>query len=371
MKIQCTKEELLTGLILTGNIVSEKQTIPILSNILIETKDNQILISATDLKIGMEYTFNTKVIEQGSITLPSKKITSIIRELPNQLITLSTDDKNIASIECGKSNFKVMGLPKDEFPTIPEITEKEIIIPQRKFKDIFRKTVFAISTDISRYILMGLYCKIKDKKLTFVATDCRRLSYISYELETEIPSEKEIIIPGKIVMELLKVLKDDEKENIAVIIGEKEISFKCENIKYVAQLIDGAYPDYKQVIPSEFNVELLLNKDEFYGIIKRASVLSDKGISRVRIDLKENKLNFSVKVPDFGEFKEDLDVQYAGDDISIGFNPLFIMDALKNIDEDEIKFKITDSTSMGIGRRAGVISTTDNFIYVIMPMDLE
>lgn len=372
MKIKCAKDSLLKGLSLINNIVNDKQTIPVLANVLIDATERQTKLAATDLKISMECEFNAEIVEPGAITVSAKKLMNIIRELPNQLITLSVDENFVVQISCGKSHFKIMGISKDEFPNIPDIEEQEIVLTQKELKTFLKRTSFSMSNESGRYVLNGLFMKVKDKEMILVSTDCRRLSFVSKTLEEKVKGEYNMIIPAKMVMELQRVLADQDQEaKVVIVLGEKEISFKMEGVRYIAQLIEGHYPSYEEVIPPDANCILELNKEEFYGILRRAAVLIHQNVTRIRLNIKENKIYFSSKVPSLGEFKEDIDVQYEGEEIIIGFNPIFLMDVLKNTDEEKITFSISGSNSEGLARRAGMITTGDDFVHVIMPMDLS
>ena len=366
MKIKFTKDNILKSLSSVSNIVSEKHTIPVLANVLIEATENKTTLIATDLKISVEHGFIAEIVEEGSITVPAKRFISIIKELPDQIITMSVDKNNHVSILCGKSNFKIIGISKDEFPNIPNIIDEEVCLPQKVIKDLIKKTYYSMSNDSSNFVLNGLFFSIKGKDIIFVSTDRRRLAFAKKEMDAVQKIEKSIVIPAKMVNELQRILKDEG--DVKIIFGEKEILFKIDDIKYISQLLDGQFPNYKQVIPdSEPICNIEINKEEFYGIVKRASVLTEKVVSKVRVDIKENKLYFSSKIPELGEFKEDIDVAYDEEEISIALNPQYILDALKNMEEETLNLKI----SKFLEKNVAIIAIADTFMCIVMPMELS
>ena len=369
MQIKCQKDQLLKGLSYVTNIVNEKPSISILSNILINASDNTTQLAATDLKISVEYSFLSDVPEAGSITVPAKKMQNIIRELPNDLITIKADEQNNVEISCGKSKYKIIGVTTDEFPTLPKVNASKIQLPQKMLKDVLSKTTFSMSNDASRYVLNGLFCSAASDEIIFVSTDCRRMSMITKKIKTGLTEEKKFIIPSKMVSELMRVLNNDG--DLFITIGAKELAFNLDELQYVCQLIDGHYPNYKQVIPENDPLSVFsLNINELYSIIRRASVLMDKNISRIKLDFNDNKINFSANVPELGDFHESIDTPYEKDQITMGFNPQYFMDILKNVDTEDIQFKICCYNTKDTDKKVGILTTGQDDLFLIMPMEL-
>ena len=365
MEVKITKETLLKGIQTVQNAVSQKSGLPILLNILFETlKDNKIRLIATDLEIGIISTINTEVQEEGAVSIPAKKISDIVKELPNEKINLSAKKNNQITIKCEKSIFKIMGLPKEEFPKVPELVDKDsLILPQKLLKAMLNMTSFAISKDETRYVLNGILFLATEKSLCLVATDGRRLALIERELPKPGGLKKKVIVPAKAVSELMRILKDEGEVKISF--SENQLSFELDDTLLITRLIEGEYPNFEQVIPKEIQNKLRLNKDRFYSATKRASLLSTPDSQSVKLDVLKNKLIISKNAQDGSESREEVDCSYSGEEMTMGFNPTYLMDALKNIDEEEIGFELTSPDKPGVIRAGG-----NSYIYIILPMQL-
>ncbi|MFM8364801.1 MAG: DNA polymerase III subunit beta [Verrucomicrobiota bacterium] len=361
MKLAVTKEALLEGLLRTQNVVSNRPTLPILTNALLEAADDGLWITTTDLEVGIRCRVEARVEKTGSTTIPARKLVSIIRELPASEIILDVDSKNVASIRCGASFFKVYGLPKEEFPVFPEPKEtKSLTIRQSELKDGLRKTSYAISTDEARYVLNGILFSLFENKLTLVATDGRRLALFDSDLEFPKSDEGEFILPTKAVTELQRLLGDEG--DVVISNSPNLVSFEVSGAKLVSKLVEGNYPNYRQVIPGEARERITLEREAFLNCVRRVSILSSDKTSSVRLNFTRNTLDITANTPEVGEAKESMSINYKGADISIAFNPEFLMDPLRNLSNDEIFLELIDEMS------PGVIKIATPFLYVIMPM---
>jgi DNA polymerase-3 subunit beta len=361
MKLAVTKEALLEGLLRTQNVVSNRPTLPILTNALLEATDDGLWITTTDLEVGIRCRVEARVEKTGSTTIPARKLVSIIRELPASEIVLDVDSKNVASIRCGASFFKVYGLPKEEFPAFPDPKEtKSLTIRQSELKDGLRKTSYAISTDEARYVLNGILFSLFENKLTLVATDGRRLALFDSDLEFPKSDEGEFILPTKAVTELQRLLGDDG--DVVISSSTNLVSFEIDGAKLVSKLVEGNYPNYRQVIPGEARERIGLEREAFLNCVRRVSILSSDKTSSVRLNFTRNMLDITANTPEVGEAKESMSINYKGADISIAFNPEFLMDPLRNLSNDEIFLELIDEMS------PGVIKIATPFLYVIMPM---
>ncbi len=361
MKLAVTKDALLEGLLRTQNVVSNRPTLPILTNALLEAGEDGLWITTTDLEVGIRCRVEARVEKTGATTIPARKLVSIIRELPASEILLEVDSKNIASIRCGASFFKVYGLPKEEFPAFPEPKEsKTLSIRQSELKDGLRKTSYAISTDEARYVLNGILFSLFENKLTLVATDGRRLALFDSDLEFPKSDEGEFILPTKAVTELQRLLGDDG--DVVISSSTNLVSFEVDGAKLVSKLVDGNYPNYRQVIPGEARERIGLEREAFLNCVRRVSILSSDKTSSVRLNFTRNMLDITANTPEVGEAKESMSINYKGADISIAFNPEFLMDPLRNLPNDEIFLELIDEMS------PGVIKIATPFLYVIMPM---
>jgi DNA polymerase-3 subunit beta len=361
MKCVIAREALLSGLQLVQNVVSTRTTLPILGNALLQAVDGKLIISTTDLDTGIRASVDAEISKGGATTLPARRLFSIIRELPAAELTLEVDSKQIATITSGASFFRIMGLPEEDFPPFPKGDgAKTFKIPQGVFRDMLKRTAYAISTDESRYVLNGVLLSFKDNKLSLVATDGRRLALVEQDLEFPKGSEVEAILPTKAVQELQRILRDEEPLSIGI--AENQVSFDLGSTFLYSKLIEGNYPNYKQVVPAEAKERIILEREIFLNAVRRVALLSSEKSNSVKLIFSKNNLDITANTPEVGEAKESLPINYKGKDFSIAFNPEFLMDPLRNIEADEIFFDFIDELS------PGVIKYKRPFLYVIMPM---
>ena len=361
MKFNATKEKILEGLQQVQNVVSTRTTLPILSNVLLQAKEGTVNLTTTDLDVGVRGGFEANVDKAGATTLPARRLFTIIRELPSSEISVEIDGKNAASIRSGQSFFKILGLPEEEFPPLPKFENAKVVtMRQKDLRDGLRKTAYAISTDETRYVLNGVLFSFKENKLTLVATDGRRLAMVDIELEFPRSHEADIIIPTKAVTELQRLLTDDGDVKISV--GTGQIAFDLNNTLLVSKLIEGNYPNYKQVIPSEAKERVTLERETFLNSLRRVSLLASDKSNSIKLNFSKNNIEITANTPEVGEARESLPVVYKGRDFSIAFNPEFLMAPLRNLTEDEIFFDLIDEMS------PGVLKIQTPFLYVLMPM---
>lgn len=359
MKIAVQRETLLGALQIVQNVVSTRTTLPILGNVLMKAENGSLSLATTDLDTGIRTEIETTIEKSGSITLPARRLFSIIRELGANEVTLEVDAKQSASIKAGNSFFKIMGLPEEDFPPFPKAEGASIFkMEQKTFRDMLRKTSYAMSSDESRYVLNGALLSFKENKLTVVATDGRRLALVDQEMETT--NELDAILPSKAVNELLRTLTDEGDVEIAL--SENQVSFVLGRTTLVSKLIEGNYPNYRQVIPSETNERVTIERELLLSSVRRVSLLAGEKSNSVKFGFRKNELEISANTPDVGEAKETLAVKYSGKEFSTAFNPNYLADPLRVLGTDEVFFDFTDELS------PGVIRYNKPFLYVIMPM---
>jgi DNA polymerase-3 subunit beta len=364
MKFSATKEKLLEGLQQVQNVVSTRTTLPILSNVLLQAKNGNVHLTTTDLDVGVRGSFEASVEKGGATTLPARRLFTIIRELPSSEISVEVDGKNAASIRSGQSFFKILGLPEEEFPPLPKFENAKVVtMRQKDLRDGLRKTSYAISTDETRYVLNGVLFSFKENKLTLVATDGRRLAMVDIEMEFPRSHEADIIVPTKAVTELQRLLKDGGDLKISV--GTGQIAFDLNNTLLVSKLIEGNYPNYKQVIPSEAKERVTLERETFLNSLRRVSLLASDKSNSIKLNFSKNNIDITANTPEVGEAKESLPVQYKGRDFSIAFNPEFLMAPLRALTEEEIFLDLIDEMS------PGVLKIQTPFLYVLMPMRIS
>lgn len=361
MKFSISKEALLDGLQKVQHVVSTRTTLPILSNVLLVAENGKLTLTTTDLDVGITGSVEAKVDKAGATTLPAKKLVNIIRELPASEVEISVDAKNVASISCGPSFFKIIGLGQDDFPPLPDFEgAKEYRIPQDLLRNGLKKTVYAISTDETRYVLNGIYTSFREGKLTLVATDGRRLAMIENDLDFPASQEIDVIVPTKAVQELLRLLGDSGE--VLVRLSGSQISFAIGEHLLVSKLIEGNYPNYRQVIPGDSSERVELPREAMLETVRRVSLLSSDKSNSVKLVFSDNKVEVTANSPDVGEARETLEVPYDGKDLQIAFNPEFLKAPLQNLSEETVYLDLIDEMSPGVVRIEGT------FLYVIMPM---
>jgi DNA polymerase-3 subunit beta len=364
MKFSATKEKLLEGLQQVQNVVSTRTTLPILSNVLLQAKGGEVHLTTTDLDVGVRGAFEASVEKDGATTLPARRLFTIIRELPSSEVSIEVDGKNAASIRSGQSFFKILGLPEEEFPPLPKFDSAKVVtIRQKDLRDGLKKTSYAISTDETRYVLNGLLFSFKENKLTLVATDGRRLAMVDIELEFPKSHEADIIVPTKAVTELGRLLTEDGEVKVSV--GSGQIAFDLNNTLLVSKLIEGNYPNYKQVIPTETKERVTLERETFLNSLRRVSLLASDKSNSIKLNFSKNNIDITANTPEVGEAKESLPVAYKGRDFSIAFNPEFLMAPLRALGEDEVFLDLIDEMS------PGVLKIQTPFLYVLMPMRIS
>jgi len=355
---------MLEGLSIVQNVVSTRTTLPILSNVLLQASDGEIRLTTTDLDVGVRGSVEAQVERTGATTLPARRLFSIVRELPAAEIYFDVDSKNLASIRSGSSYFKINGLPEEEFPPLARFDEAKVFaIAQKQLKDGMKKTSYAISTDETRYVLNGTLFSFKENKLTLVATDGRRLALVDLELEFPRSQELDIIVPTKAVTELQRMLREEGDAKITI--GENQIAFELNRTLLVSKLIEGNYPNFRQVIPPEAKERITLERETFLTAVRRVSLLASEKSNSVKLIFSKNNIDIVANTPDVGEAKESLPIMYKGRDFSIAFNPEFLMAPLRNLSTDEVYLDLIDEMS------PGVIKITGPFLYVLMPMRLS
>ena len=361
MKFKVNRESIVEGLQQVQSVVSTRTTLPVLSNVLVKTEENRLEFTTTDLEVSVKTHLSATVAEEGSTTLPVRRLFSIVRELTSAELEIATDEKDVTSIQSASSFFKIIGISHEEFPPLPEFTAgHNYSLEQGEFKEMLRNCSYAASTDETRYILNGVLLSFKGEKLTLVATDGRRLALIEQEMEFPENAEVDLVVPSKTVEELIKNLHDEGTVKIQA--SENQISFEFDDLLVVSKLIEGTYPNYKQVIPSQCEERVPIDRELLFAAVRRVALLTSDKSNSVRLSFGKNKLEITAVTPEVGEAHETIPVKYDGKQVSIAFNPEFILDPLRNIASDEVYFELTDDLS------PGVLKCDIPFLYVLMPM---
>jgi len=364
MKLVVNKDVILDGLQKVQSIVGNRTTLPILYNVLFKAENNSVSLSTTDLEVSVRTSVEAKVSRGGATTLPAKRVFSIFRELPASDIEIDVDDKDVATIKAGSAVFRIIGISEDEFPPPPKFQGKKTYsIEQKVFKTMLSATSYAASNDDTRYILNGCLLSFKGGKLAVVATDGRRMAMFEQEIEFLKEAEGEWILPTKAVNELLRTLRDEGSLNIQV--TDNQAAFEFDNMVIISKLIEGTYPNFRQVIPTHCEERVTIDREPLLTAVRRVALLVSDKSNSLSLSFAKNNLTITAVAPEVGEATETMGVKYPGKNISISFNPDFLLDALKNLTAEQVSIELTDDLS------PGVIKCDAPFLYVIMPMRVK
>jgi DNA polymerase-3 subunit beta len=369
MKLRIKKEEFLKGLQRIQGVVDKKNTMPILSNMLMAADANGIDIIATDLEIGLRGRYHADVEKPGSVTVSAKKMYEVVRELPEDEVEIRVEENNSVRIISGHAQFKLLGLPKEEYPTLPEVVEESLItVSGDTLRDMIKKTLYAAGENDARYVLNGLYVHLAPGKgglnIRMVGTDGHRLSLIDRTVDAK-HKEESVIVPRKAMMELRRLLEEDTtEEGFQLGFSKNHALFKRDGLVMVSKLIDGNYPNYQQVIPSKNTKRVTIPRDLFTHAVKRVSILAKDKTNAVKLQLDKNVLVLSTNNPEVGEANEELSITYTGDSLTIGFNSRYLLDALSAMDRSTISLELNDSLSPCLITEEG----NDAYRCVVMPM---
>ena len=378
MKFKINRDHFSNGLQQVLNVVGSKASMPILSNVLIEAVGETLSVTTTNLDLGICARIKASVEDEGAITLPVKRLATIVKELPNSDVSVEASPNNQVKIASGGSLFKIMGISRDEFPALPEFADdRSFTIEQSTLAGMLRSVSYAQSSDETRYMLNGVYFTFSEPedadgsgKLSLVATDGRRLAKIDHDMEVGEGLSGNLILPAKTVSELTRLL--DKGETLKIAFNDRRVSFQIHtkdeadgfvgDILLVSKVVEGNYPNYQQVIPKETHQRIKVERELFLQSIHRAALVATDKSNSVKIQISNNLMELSASSPDFGESHESLAIDYSGPDLQVAFNPAFLMDPLRALTKDEIFFELKDEVS------PGVFKTLESFLCVIMPV---
>ena len=369
MKLKIKKDEILKGLQRIQGVVEKKNTMPILSNMLLIADDRGVEILATDLEIGLRGRYAAEVERPGAVTVSAKKMFEIVRELPAEDIQIQVEDNNWVRVQTGHSQFKLVGLPRDEYPALPDVAEEGMIaIEGDTFRDMIKKTLYAVGENDARYVLNGLFVHMNQTKgglnIRMVGTDGHRLSMIDRVVDAS-HKEESIIIPKKAMVELRRLLEEDSpKTELRLGFSKNHALFKRDGLVMVSKLIDGNYPNYLQVVPAKSTKKVAISKDVLTHAVKRVSILSKEKTNAVKMQLEKDRLILSTNNPEVGEASEELAVDYKGEAVAIGFNSRYLMDVLSAMDRQTVSLELNDALSPCLITEEG----DENYKCVVMPM---
>jgi len=366
MKFTIQREALLRPLQLISGVVERRQTLPILSNVMLKADADRLTMTATDLEVELVVSTSLDGTEAGATTLPARKFMDICRALPESATLEIKVDKERASIRSGKSRFVLATLPVTEFPAVDEIRPTlRFSIGQGKLKKLIERTQFAMAHQDVRYYLNGLMLEVSRGELHAVATDGHRLAFCQAKSYIEADENQQIIVPRKGIMELQKLLGDSEDE-VEIEIGSNHLRMSTVDIRFTTKLIDGRFPDYQRVIPQNTDKFLIANREELRQAVLRTSILTNEKYRSIRFQLEPNVLRVLAHNPEQEEAEEEVSIDYAGASLEIGFNSTYILDALVAVADGNVEIRFLDANSCCLIHAPGA----DDCKYVVMPMRL-
>jgi DNA polymerase-3 subunit beta len=356
------------------NVVTQKATIPILTNILIEARKGELILTATDLTVGVRCVAEAKVLEEGATTLPARRFAQLIRELSSLNVEISTNDNDVTQIVAGSSKFKMHGMNKSEFPALPEVGDaKQLKIKQKELKEVLFSTSFAVSREDNRYVLTGVFLHVEGNKASFVGTDGKRLAKTYLDIESDAMQNGSYIVPLKAVEEIQKNLNDGD-EYATLFLLEDKIAVQANDTLLVTKLLTGDYPDVDRVIPKSPETLVSLHRDELTSLLRQISLFTADTSNSVRFTFTEGELALTANTLEVGEGLVKMPVNYTGSKLEIAFNPNYFLDVLKHSNSETVKMGITDAFNPGVitpeiddETAAGADPRP---LYVLMPMRL-
>ena len=373
MKVQIHRTELLSALQRIQGVVEKRNTMPVLSNILLEAGKDQITFFGTDLEIGIKDAHPADVSEEGGVAVSARKLYEIIREIPEGNVNLSTTEKNALQVEAGKSEFRIMGLPPKEFPAIPAVEPEQLIPVSREvLAELIRKTIFAVGDNDARYILNGMLLTVqvgeKKRQIRLVGTDGHRLAVIERDLpkgkaDKLKPQEATAIIPKKAAIEIKKLL-DESDEEPELGIGRNQLIFRRGQVLLFSRLMEGSYPNYQQVIPKDREKRTAVDRGLLEGALRRVSLMSKEKTHAIRISLEPGAMVLTSSNPEMGDAREAVPVAYTGEGFTTGFNARYLLDALGAIDAEKALFEFKEAVSPWLIKQEG----DEGYLCVVMPM---
>ncbi len=368
MDFSVKKSDILKELSYVQGVVERKNTIPILSNLLLETKGTDLLVTATDLDVSIECSCPASIKVSGALTISARKLFEIVRLLPESDVYFKSLEKEWIQITCEKARFKIVGLSKENFPTMPTIKGTNCQLPPDLLRYMINRCVFAITQEESRYSLNGALMILNVSGLTMVTTDGHRLVLISKSLPISgIEGEQRVLIPRKTLIELSKLLVDEESD-IQFGSDENHLFFKINKRLLISRALAGQFPNYEMVLPKDNDKKVVVSTPDFSDALKRVAIMADERSHAVKLSLKDGQLDIQSSSADFGEAKESVGVQYSGEPMEISFNAQYLLDFLGVVDDDEVHVELKDKETQGLLRPEKNSEYT--YQYIIMPMKL-
>jgi DNA polymerase-3 subunit beta len=366
MNFTITRQNLHNGLAAVSASIPSKTTLPVLSNILFEATGEGVWMSGTDLDVAVRVKALADVKEEGSLTAPGKKLQEITRELPDQPVEVTTRGDQI-ELRCGRSHFKLNGLPADEFPTLAEVDFSEgVSVPGKDLNRLIHHTSFAVSTEESRPILNGVLWELRDGEMKMVATNGHRLARMGVKVESTGTPSADFIVPPAALSQVQRLFKDDDTLEVAR--SGNHLGFRADSTEIYTRLIEGTYPNYDQVIPRDNDKVAIIDKKSLESAVRRMAVVASDQTHRIRMKFEPGRVHLNVLTPDLGEGHDELEVGYEGEELEIGFNANYLLEVLRHIPSDEVKVAFKAPERAATIEPAG--DDAVDYLCLVMPLRL-
>lgn len=374
MEFLCQKKDLQSGIALVERIVTTRSTLPIIGNVLFEAGKDGLKISANNLELGIEIGINAKVNKGGSILIGAKTLASLVVRLPDNEISFKLTEKGSLQISYGESNFNINTLPSDEFPALAKVKEGRTINlePERLVKTI-KQTIFSASGSEDKYVLTGVLFDVgksgtvgDNSNFRLISTDGYRLAKSGDKIKLESEKPDSIIVPAKALQEVLRILESRKgKEEVKITMAEDQIAFQYAEVYLISRLIQGQFPDYKQILPKKTNTKLTIKRKELLEAAERAAIIAAGSANIVKFEFKNKNLHLLASTPDVGSISEKLEAEVKGkENFQIAFNIRLVTDVLKVIENEKVEVEFTDALGPGLIRPEG----EENYLYIVMPI---
>jgi DNA polymerase III subunit beta len=365
MELVVRKTELLRELQFFQGIVERKNTIPILANVLIEAKGDEVRMLATDLEVALRSRCQASVAKSGSLTLPAKKLYEIVKSLPETDVRIE-EDRNGVKVAADRFDSRMQTLPREDFPTLPDASGKaRATLPRTALKEMVAKTQFAITGEDTRYFLNGAKFVLQPDSLTLVATDGHRLALVEVSHKVGVSDEVGVILPKKTLLELGKLLAEGDGD-VLFESGENHLFFDVGGRVLISRMIDGQFPAYERVIPKNNDKEIDFERERLTNAVRRVALLSNERSRAVKFEIAKGKVDVTSSSSEFGEAREEISVDYTGTPLTISFNAQYVLDFLNVVDTDSVQLSLKDEVSQAVMRPVG--AQDYRYTYVIMPM---
>jgi len=367
VKLSSSKKELNEGLQSVSRAVSGRSTLPILSNVMLEAKEGALRLLATDMELWMESRVAVEVAEEGTITIPAKVVSEVVGSLPEAKISLQAEDSKALTLACGHSQYVIQGMPAEEFPNPPRVgKETTLELPQAAFREVIKSVIFAASVDETRLILTGAQLAWDGQVLRLVATDMHRLAVNSITTGGKPEKELVVIVPSRALSEVMRCLASEGEEKISITVGENQIVFNLGDLVVTSRLIEGQFPNWERVIPTESDKRVTADRAALATALKRAAIVARTEANKVTLRTNNGIMNILAESGEVGRAYEEVEIKLEGEDLEVAFNAEYLLDVMGVIETPAVEMGLTGPLSPGVIRPSGESA----YLYVVMPMQM-